>query len=173
MSDKNERTAALDFAARIRSAVGRKRDEQKAKKQAEKARAAHIAAALKRLFDDLEAMGNAAEVLQVDRRKLRIKLRLDDREIHIQSAPTPDQPDLLEVRATGVEHDLSGYLGEEIDRWALKIDYAEKEGRPAHTQVYALLGMGMSWLIEKGLDLSLEPPPEPEPDDGQEPDKDL
>jgi len=171
MSEKNERVAALDFAARIKVAVGRKRDEQKAKQEAEKARRARIAAALKRLFDDLEAMGRAAEVLEVDRRKLRVKLRLDGREIHIESKPDKERPDHIEIRATGVEHELTGYLGEEIDRWALKIDYAEREGRPAHTQVYALLGMGMTWLIEHGLELNLEPPPEPA--DGQEPDRDL
>ena len=164
MSDKNERTAALDFAARIRSAVGRKRDAQTAKAQEEKARKERIAAALDRLFDDLEAMGKAAQVLDVDRRRRRIRLRLDDHEIHIQSKPTDEQPDLLEIRATGVEQELSGYLGEEIDRWALKVDHPEKEGRPAHTQVYALLGMGMTWLIEHGLDLDLEPAPEPEAD---------
>lgn len=171
MSEKTERTAALDFAARIRAAVGRKRDDQKAHEEASRARKARIAAALSRLFDDLEAMGRAAEVLEVDRRRLRIKLRLDEREIHIQSKPDKDQPDLLDIRATGVEQELSGYLGEEIDRWALKIDYAEKEGRPAHTQVYALMGMGMSWLIEHGLDLHLDPPADPEPD--RDADKDL
>jgi hypothetical protein len=169
MSEKNERTAALDFAARIRSAVGRKRDVQKALEQEEKARKARVASALDRLFDDLEAMGKAADVLEIERRRRRIRIRLDDREITIQSKPSKEQDDLLEIRASGVEQELSGYLGEEIDRWALKIDHPEKEGRPAHTQVYALLGMGMTWLIEHGLDLDLEPPPEP----GGDVDKDL
>jgi hypothetical protein len=171
MSDKPERSAALDFAARIKSAVHRKRDAEKSARQLERERRQRIDLALVRLFDDLEAMGKAAEVLLVDRRKLRIRIRLDQREIVIQSRPTDEQPDRLEIHATGVEEALTGYLGAEIDRWALKIDRPEKDGRPAHTQVYALLGKGMAWLVEHGLALSLDAP---EADDAQPPfDRDL
>ena len=141
MSEKNERVAALDFAARIKVAVGRKRDEQKAKQEAEKARRARIAAALKRLFDDLEAMGRAAEVLEVDRRKLRVKLRLDGREIHIESKPDKERPDHIEIRATGVEHE-DGMIGNveedqpEGDKIAAAVDVLDGKFDPEDVTLY-------------------------------------
>lgn len=167
MSDKTERTAALDHAARIRAAVELRREQGRARQEAEKERRERIRLALDRLFDDLEAMGRAAEVLGVERRKHRVRLRLDDREIVIQSRPGDEQPDCLEIRATGVEAALSGYLSSEIDRWALRIEHPERDGIPARTQVYALLGMGMTWLIEHGLDLKLGPPADAGPPAGQ------
>lgn len=155
MGDGGERKAALDFAARIRAAVGRKRDDERSRHEEDQLRKARIDEALDRLFDDLEAMGLASGVLDVTRAGRSIVFALDDRRIKIASEPSTDLPDHLAVEATGVEQQLSGYFGDEVDRWALKIEHPAKGRRGASTQVYAMLGMGMSWLLERGLDLKL------------------
>ncbi len=155
MGDGGERKAALDFGARIRAAVGRKKDDERLAEEAEEARRKRIGLALDRLFDDLEAMGLAAGVLDVTRAGRGITFVLDDRRIRIASEPSDEAPDHLAIEATGVEQALCGYFGDEVDRWALKIEHPARGRRRAHTQIYALLGMGMTWLIEHGLDLKL------------------
>jgi hypothetical protein len=153
---ESERKAALDFAARIKAAAARRQAEAKQEQADDDARKSLIEQALTRLFDDLQVMGEAAGVLGVVRSGHSIALTLGDRQIRVVSAPTDDEPDRLSVDATGVDLTLSGYYGDEVDRWALKIEYPKQDKRRAYTQVYALLGMGMSWLIEHGLGLELD-----------------
>ena len=155
MSD-GERKAALDFAAKIRAAAERRAAERQSAASQEEARRARIASALDRLFDDLQAMGDAAGVLSVTRKGRSIVLALEGRRIRITSKPSKDAPDRLEIEASEVKLPLSGYFGGELDRWALKIVTPAKGRQPEHSQVYALLGMGMTWLVEHGLGLSLD-----------------
>ncbi len=152
----SEREAALDFAAKIAAAAKRKEATEAAEEAELEARVAKIGGALDRLFDDLEAMGTAAGVLEVTRAGRSIVLAYDGRRIRVASVPRADAPDHLEVEATGVDVPVSGYYGDEVDRWALKIDYPQEQRRRAYTQVYALLGMGMGWLVEHGLGLKLD-----------------
>lgn len=152
---ESERHAALDFAAKIKAAAARKKASDAEQQAASTARNERVEGALTRLFDDLEAMGTAAGVLGVVRSGHTIALTLDDRQIRIVSDPTDDQPDRLTIDASGVEVALAGYFGDEIDRWAMTIEYPAEGRRKAYTQVYALLGMGMTWLVEHGLGLDL------------------
>ncbi len=151
-----ERKAALDFAAKIRAAAERRSAERASAASQEQARRARIDAALDRLFDDLEAMGQAAGVLSVSRKGRSIVLGLEGARIRIASKPTAAAPDHLEVEATGVEQDLSGYFGDALDRWALNVVAPAKGRAPERSQVYALLGGGMAWLVEHGLGLTLD-----------------
>jgi len=153
---ESERAAALDFAARIKAAAERKRTDEARDEASAAARKSRIDAALTRLFDDLQAMGEAAGVLGVVRSGHTIALTLDGRQIRIVSDPAEDEPDRLSIDAGGGEISLAGYFGEEIDRWALRIEYPDEGRRQAYTQVYALMGMGMTWLLEHGLGLKLD-----------------
>ncbi|MCP4870472.1 MAG: hypothetical protein GY898_17350 [Proteobacteria bacterium] len=153
---ESERHAALDFAAKIKAAAARKEAEEAQQEAKTSARHERVGEALVRLFDDLEAMGDAAGVLGVVRSDNSIALTLDGRQIRIVSDPDDDQPDRLSIDATGVDLAMGGYFGDEIDRWAMTIEYPPEGRRKAYTQVYALLGMGMGWLVEHGLELKLD-----------------
>jgi hypothetical protein len=151
-----ERKAALDFAAKIRAAAERRRGERESAAALEAARRARIEAALDRLFDDLEALGRAAGVLGVTRKGRSIVLSLEGRRIRICSEPRDGEPDRLAVEASGADEALSGYYSEELDRWALRVTTKPKGRTPERSQVYALLGLGMGWLVEHGLGLTLD-----------------
>ncbi len=153
---ESERHAALDFAAKIKAAAARKKAEDAQQEAETSARNDRVADALGRLFDDLEAMGNAAGVLGVVRSGASIALTLDGRQMRIVSDPSEELPDRLSIDASGVELAMGGYFGDEIDRWAMTIEYPAEGRRKAYTQVYALLGMGMGWLVEHGLGLKLD-----------------
>jgi hypothetical protein len=155
MSD-GERKAALDFAAKIRAAAERRTSERQDAASKEKARKAAIDRALDRLFDDLEAMGDAAGVLSVTRKGRSIVLSLEGRRIRIVSKPSKEAADHLEVDATGVKQTLSGSFSAKLDRWALHIVTPAKGRIPERSQVYALLGSGMAWLVEHGLGLDID-----------------
>lgn len=150
-----ERKAALDFAAKIRAAAQKRQSEQESAAAKEEERRKKLQTVLDRLFDDLEAMGDASGVLKVSRKGRAISLALDGRRIRIASKPTKEAPDHLLVEASGVDHTLTGSFSHELDRWALQVVTPKRGQLPEHTQVYALLGRGMEWLIEHGLGLKL------------------
>ncbi len=155
MSD-GERKAALDFAAKIRAAAERRKAEREDDAARERTRLARIEEAIDRLFDDLQAMGEAAGVLDVSRKGRSISLGLEGRRIRIQHKPSKTAPDHLAIDASEVTETLTGAFSEELDRWALTVAKPAKGRIPERKQVYALLGMGMSWLVEHGLGLALE-----------------
>ena len=163
---KNPRSnPALPFAARIKAAVGLHKAKLEAEAEARRARNKRIAEEVARLLDNLEEMGRAAEVLRVERSPLEVKLLLEDRSVAIRSTPEDERPDHLDIEATGVEQSLSAYWEDEIERWALRIEEPPEEGDdppPPRSRVLALLGMGMTWLIQRGLGLPLQAPDESE-----------
>ena len=111
--------------------------------------------ALDRLFDELEGMGRAAEVLGVERSGRNIRFGFAGRVIGIISTPSNEDPSLLDVTASDVEEELSGYLQPELMRFVLRITKPATETRPELAKDLILGGAGLAWLVENGLGLDV------------------
>ena len=145
----------LGLAARIRSAAAEQAAEERRQEEARRQRAAQMEAALDRVFDELEEMGRAAEVLGVNRRGRSIRLSFAAREVVIASEPDESSPDQLKVSASQVTEELSGYYQAELGRFVLRISKPATELRPALSKDLILMGAGLTWLVENGLGLDV------------------
>jgi hypothetical protein len=143
------------LADRIRRAVQRRDDDARAAVQRQKERAARLEAEVDGLLNELEAMGRAAQVLDVLRRGRSLRLGLEGRFVSFDHAPEPERPDRIAVTGTGLDADVHAWFEEQLGRWALKIKRSTGNGRDVERSV-TLTGSGLDWLFEKGLDLKLD-----------------